>query len=321
MRPNVDIGWEDHGAIKAIADARYGGDLDDAYTEVLKRGLKYSAIPGSERIEAGDAANIRFIPTEGEGNPFVFHRHLGRSTNLYSVGQGPYKTFEIDEIRERLATISRYENVGIENAAFGLRRSGGNWVGWGFGNFVEALSRPVDRYRDIDFDELSREEAGIVFNVGSDSVILRGRHLPEHNVLGNVHLKMLTEGWPMRLDSSSEAVLGEFGARVMNPTEFPERAHIGPVHETISVRPIGYLTHMEREREWVHGFMIENPFKSKELHHDDPTIGFPEYVALYLTDHKLRDEAPSSEYQIEEYGVNFGSVTNITLLGSWSQSV
>ena len=272
-------------------------------------------------METGDAANVRFIPTEGEGPPFVFHRYLGRSTNLYSVGHGPYKTFEIDEIRERLATISRYENVGVENAAFGLRRPSGSWVGWGFGDFVEALSRPVARYRDTDFDELSREEVGIVFNVSSDYVILRGRYLPEHNVLGNVHLKMLTEGWPVRLDSSSEAVLGEFDARVANVTEFPEHAHTGPIHETISVKPTEYLTHMEQGSEWVHGLVIENPFRSGELHHEDPTIEFPEHVAVYITDHELREEAPSSEYQIEEYGVTFGSVTNITLFGSWSRSV
>jgi hypothetical protein len=320
MRPNIDIGWEIHGSVKAIADARYNGDLDLAYREVLNRGLTYSAIPGNERIEAGEITNVQFIPTEGEGVPLVFHQFLGRSTDLYSVGHGPYKTFEIDEIREHLTTVSRYDGVGIENAAFGLRRPGGSWVGWGLGDFVEALSQPIKRYRDTDFDELSHEEAGVVFNVGNDHVILRGRHLPEDGLLGNVHIEILAEARPVRLDSSLEAVIDEFDAQIVNATELSDHAHTGPIHETISVDPIEYLTYMNQRKEWIYGFLIENPFRSEKLHHNDPDIKSPAYVAMYLSDHELMDEAHSSEYWVKEYSVTSSRVSNMTLFGTWSRS-
>lgn len=317
MRPNVDIGWENHGTIKAIADARYDGDLDRAYNEVLKRGLQYSAIPGEERMEAGDIANVRFIPTEQMGEPFVFHRYLGRSANLYSVGRGPYTTFETDEIREHLATISRYRKVGVEDAAFGLRRSGGSWIGWGFGDFIEALSRPVARYRDTGFEELSREEAGLVFGVGGDYVILRGRHLPEQDRLGNVHLTVLAEGQPVEVDSSLQAVLGEFDAQLANTTKLSESTYTGSIREASAVEPIEYLTHMEHGQEWAHGLVIENPFRTGELHHDNQTVADPEQVVMYLSDHELMDEVSSSRYQITDYGITIVGVTNITLSGTW----
>ena len=127
-------------AIKALADARYDGDLDRAYDEVLNRGLEYSALPTQERLTTGDGANVEFIPTEGAGEPVVFHKLLGRSSTLYSVGHGPHTTIKIEELTERLSTISRYAGVGVEGAAFGLRRPGGSWVGWGFGDFLAALS-------------------------------------------------------------------------------------------------------------------------------------------------------------------------------------
>ena len=71
MRPNIDIGWEIHGSVKAIADARYNGDLDLAYREVLNRGLTYSAL-------IHHLSNTKVVPYE----MIWFYLTLRRGYNL-----------------------------------------------------------------------------------------------------------------------------------------------------------------------------------------------------------------------------------------------
>lgn len=319
MRPNVDIGWETHGAIKELADARYDGDLDRAYKEVLDRGLEYSALPAQERLGAGDGANVEFIPTEGAGEPIVFHKLLGRSPQLYSVGNGPYATLTLEEFRERLSTISRYAGVDVEGAAFGLRRSGGCWVGWGFGDFLAALSDPLSRYQETEFTGLAHEEVGLVFSVGDTFVVLRGRHLPNDNQVGNVHIQVLAEGWPVRRDSSLKAVVDALDAEVVNGSALSERAQTGLKPASVVVEPLEFLTHIEDGREWTHAIVIENPFRTGKLQTDTPRVTEPNQAVMHLTSHELRDEAPSNRYHLEEYGVTDADIVNITLSGSWSR--
>lgn len=320
MRPNVDIGWETHGAIKALADARYDGDLDRAYKEVLNRGLEYSALPAQERVSASDGMTVKFIPTEGAGDPVVFHKLLGRSPQLYSVGHGPYATLTVAELEERLATISRYAGVDVEGAAFGLRRAGGCWVGWGFGEFLAALADPLSRYQETEFTELAREEVGLVFSVGDAYVILRGRHLPDENQVGNIHVQVLAEGWPVRRDSALKAVVDELDAEFVNGSPLSERAQTGLEQASVVVEPLEFLTHIEDGKEWIHAIVIENPFRTGDLHTETPRVAEPQQAVMHLTSHELRDEAPSSRYQLEEYAIIDEDLVNLTLSGSRSRS-
>jgi len=109
-------------------------------------------------------------------------------------------------------------------------------------------------------------------------------------------MRVLTEGRPLRPNNALETVLGEFDARLVNATNPPEDAHTGSIREAIEVEPIEYLTYTEQDREIAHGLVIENPFKSNELHHTDPSVLDPEYVVVHLSDHELMDESRSSRY-------------------------
>ena len=319
MRPNVDIGWETHGAIKELADARYDGDLDRAYKEVLDRGLEYSALPAQERLETGDGANVEFIPTDGAGDPIIFHKLLGRSPQLYSVGHGPYATLTVAELEERLSTISRYAGVDVEGAAFGLRRSGGCWVGWGFGDFLAALSDPLSRYQETEFTELAREEVGLVFSIGDAYIVLRGRHLPDDNQVGNVHVQVLAEGWPVRRDSALKAVVDELDAGFVNGSPLSERAQTGLKQASVAVESLEFLTHIEDGKEWTHAIVIENPFRTGKLDFDIPHAAEPNRVVMHLPSNELMDETLASDYQLKEYSITGTGIVNLTLSGSGSR--
>ena len=318
MRPNVDIDWDNHGRIKSLAEGRYDGDLDQAYNAVLKRGLRYSAIPSEPQVESGDPTGTIFISTEHEGDPIIFNQFLGQESTLYSVGHGPYSTYSVSEFINILTTISQYKSVSHEKSSFGIRRSGGNWVGWGFGDLFAALQQPFKRYKQTGFSDLSREEIGLVFRVGSDYVVIRGRHTPEDEMIGNLYLDVLVDGCPTSINSTLEAVLGEFGAEMVNATELTGGFHTGLTHETFSVDPIEYTTYKDRTNSWIDKIVIENPFRTGKLNIDAAGVDVPENVVVHLSHHLMENEAASADYKIDNYCVTVDKMINISMSGNWS---
>lgn len=318
MRPNVDINWSSHGTIKEIAATCYDGDLDRAYNEVLERGLEYSAIPCEEQMETGSLENIVRIPIKGAGTPITFHEFLGQDTPLYSTGYGPYKTLAIEDLEEQLRTISRYSAVAVDTAAFGIRRDEANWVGWGFGDFIKAVSSPLDRYRETDLNELAHEEVGLVFSVGDDYVTLRGRHFPDDRSIGDLHAEVLASGRPIRSSSSLEAVLHELDVQLINASEVSDQAHRPLTGASFTPKSVGTVSYVDRSREWVDKVVIKNPFETGQLDHQDPTLGAPENVIIHLTDHKLASEGSPTQYQVKNHAVTLGDIANISIVGTWS---
>jgi len=320
MRPNVDIDWDNHGRIKSLAEGRYDGDLDQAYNAVLKRGLRYSAIPSESQVETGDPIGTEFIPTENEGNPIIFDRFLGQESELYSVGHGPYTTYSVSNFIKMLKTVSQYDNVGHKKSSFGIRRQGGNWVGWGFGDLFAALEQPTKRYGQTEFTNLTHEEIGLVFRVGSDYVVIRGRHIPEDEMIGNVHLDVLVDGCPTSINSTLEAVLGEFGAEMVNATELTGAYHTGLTHEAFPVDPIGNTTYSDKSNIWVDKIMIENPFRTGKLTIDVAGVDSPEKLVVHLSHHVIKNEDASTDYWVENYSVTVNGVINVSMSGNWENT-
>ena len=96
-----------------------------------------------------------------------------------------------------------------------------------------------------------------------------------------------------------------------------ERAQTGLRQEVFEVVPVEYLTHTENGREWAHALLIENPFRTEALHHDNPTVLDPDHVVMELSSYELLDDASSASYRLEEYGATVAIIVNISLSGSW----
>lgn len=303
MRPNIDLNWELHGPIKELAEARYNGDLSAAYRAVLKRGLKYTAIPREEiEIPTRDYESI-FIPTNGSTHlrkPILFYYTFGE-TNLpqYSFF-GRQRSIDHSEFTAALRTIGRFDKVDIDHAAFGIRRPQGMWAGFEFGNFIAALEEPLNRYGQTSFTHLEDEVIGLIFSVGHGDVFLSGKHHLEEGEITDLRVRALTTDLLPGSDSVIFPIFDELGATMELPSKFSGKHSTVTEGLPLEVEPIRSITTDSFSNLLMDAVLIKNPFADGSLAYDTAEWAYPDQVLMYVPPSLSSAESDEQGYTLEK---------------------
>jgi hypothetical protein len=320
MRPDVDIDESLDGVLSELAEKRYDGDRSKAYNQVIKKGLKYTGIPRQKPIEEGDIDNVPFINLTSEGfqerlppgPPIVFHQYLSLSESLYHTRAVCSSSMKIKEFKESLKTLSQYRGVEVDEAAFGIRRRGGIWVGWGFADCIASLSKYLERHKQADLEEYRREEFGLVFAVGSVYVMISARHQDSTSELRQINLQLVERDPTQNTDDAVSTVLGVFDADTRSTAKIVDSRHhyehkIIPIESeevTRSAAPNGRMTEKIQ-------------IKTHENTDHLSRIDKPEELVLHLISQVAKEEWNKKSYQVEEFGVTDHKLINISLRGNW----
>lgn len=305
--------------IRELAHARFDGDVDAAYRAILDVGLDSVAVPRRRGMATteGDLDRVRYTETNDHTNDGVFLRFFpGPVDSLYSFGKSGYATMELSSFCAELETVTRYDGVHHEAAAFSLADWDGQWYGWSAADFATALRETDERHRRADRESVLAEDGRLLFRVDDVAVLVQFTHELTTNRIANVRLTMYAPGDPFgnrrRLETIARHFEGTLGA-ISTADYYARGRHREPVE------PVAYLTKSSGGFEWVTRVVIERtPSLVRDaLGHYGGT--FPRELVLNLKHHAPLRYAHDCRYQIEEYAVAElnGAVWNVTLEGNW----
>lgn len=322
MRPNIDIDWGCHGPIKDLAKARFDGDLNAAYTAVIKRGLKYTAVPEDSIVVPDGEYACTFIESHSGRStfptPITFYRGLKNRLRLDYTYSANQRSLESSELTNALRTIGRYTQVDIDNAAFCIRRPRGLWAGFEFGNFIAALEQPIHRYQHSPFEQMERETFGFIFDCETGTISLSGTYVPEFDEVRDLSVRAFSIYLPIGIQKIIPTIFNHLGTRITPPTEFT-----GQLHSTTESHPVEqthdeYVTTEGVNQPLVKAVSIENPFANGLLETTSDECQQPEHVFMHISDSLPVTEAEQQQFVLNEAhitGQEF-DVLNMSLHGS-----
>ena len=329
MRPSIDIDKSLHGRIEDVSDNLYDGNNTDAYTAVLERGLDHMPTPTGESFSPGSVDNAQFITTRDKepphdtqecSPPIVFHRDLSLNTPLTMVSSSSPSEVGFDEFEEQLTRISQMPSVRDDEAAFGIRRKGGMWVGWSFGDALAALRDPSQRYACTDFEALATEEFGLVFSVGRDYFVIRARPDHETETLSKFTVQLLKRDFGSAIPDHATQIAGELAATLRTSQQLEPPTHHSSLM-THEIDPAEFLATPDADPAFYGQIRITNPFGSDTdlPYTSDFADGLevPDGLLIFLPHHVSREKPQAKQYKISNMGVTDTIVRNISIQGAW----
>jgi hypothetical protein len=340
MRPDIDIDQSIHGTVREIAEMRYGNssseEMSRVYNEVLKKGLRHTVIPEAEPYQKGNLDNIHFIHTSKKTSSVhtmeipvtTFNEYLSLNDKLYAVrcdrrfGGG----MEFEQLKNKLQRISRHPDFHRRDATFGIRAPGGIWVGWRFGDCIEAITKPQDRYSETPFNELKPESLCLVFSVGKYFFVLTSgiNHLQSYpdqeGELSRPRMKILTTSSFNQNNDIISSIIGELGWELKIAEMTLDGKRHSSTNEVIVIGPEDCIQYIQQSDGMIDRIKINNIFSDRKLPELPNSIRMPQHLIVSLSEKPQRENIDNIEFGITRSGVTeLDGWRNISLQGTWRE--
>ena len=308
--------------IEALARARYDGDIDAAYRDVLETGLDHTAIPAGPGFDSADSTldHVYYTTAQNRMNATLFHRFVARyGRQLVAFGDSGGATMTVTAFLEELMTVSQYAGVDHEIASFSIADRDQQWFGWGFADFATALRKTADRTQQAKHESDIPENVSLVFHARNVTVLIQFTHDWTHTPAQaeNIRVKMYASGEPFEHRKTLSTIARHFGGSLGAITPFDARASW-----TLStlVEPLAYLT--DTDGDWVTKIVIDLtdvPLKTTPDMTFTPIL--PERAVVHLSYHAPVEIARSCCYKVEHCTIARlgGGVRNMEMMGDWCQ--
>lgn len=157
-------------------------------------------------LNEGSLVNVYFSPVKSEfGLTPITFRNFFSEYEMYSFSDQASGSITFEEFKSSLETIAPF-TTGHDKASFAISQEEGQWYGLGLDNFVEALSKPKERYdRDYSGSTHNNEAAICLFYVkggGTIAISCQPRTPSERrrswfNPTSKLTIGFLTSGMPI----------------------------------------------------------------------------------------------------------------------------
>ncbi|MFH5801643.1 hypothetical protein [Haladaptatus sp. CMAA 1911] len=315
-----DTDPEQQLTIEAIARARYDGDIDAAYREVLETGLDHTAIPARRAIDSADGTldHVYYMTAQNRKRATLFHRFVAQyGRQLVTFGDSGGATMTVTAFLEELMTVSQYGGVDHKVASFSIADWDQQWYGWGFANFATALRSTADRTQQAKYESDVPENVSLVFSVNTVTVLVQFTHDRTHTPAQakDIRIKMYASGEPFEHRKTLSTIVRHFGGSLGAITPFDARASW-----TLStlVEPCAYLT--DTDGNWVTKIVIDLADVQLKTTPDMTfTPILPERAVVHLSSYSSVATAPTNRYRVDHCTIARldGGVCNVALRGNW----
>lgn len=304
---------DDDPDIAALADAEYDGDYDQAYEHVLQTGLEHAVVPSEPGVEAGDGtlATLQYIDGQTGESAALFPEcvTLGTDPNC-QTGKVEHASRPRETVLAAWETLSQYPEIQLHEPVFSIADAGGQWIGWGLGDFVTALARTSDRYADGDRSATDSETLRVLLTGGGSHIQYTATHDPDTGTIRDEELAFWSDrpgGIDNRvvatvtnhLDADLDDIVSKTKSR---RRRYELRLHPVPVIDVIEDDPTA---------DRAEKVLVDCAAVSGLQQRAEPPVALPEQAVMHLSDSVPLD-------RIDEYTFVVNVITGMILQGTWA---